>query len=184
MADKPKPNSQRGLAPANVILGVDPGLRRTGYAFLRWGAEGGRPTLVEAGVIRLRPADSLPARLVELGREIDALIDTHRPAALACEALYAHYKHPRTAILMGHARGVILAAAGARGIDVLSVAATNVKKLVTGSGRAGKRQMQIAVAATLGLAQLPEPHDVADAIAIALCGQRMWAATGAVRGVR
>jgi crossover junction endodeoxyribonuclease RuvC len=101
------------------------------------------------------------------------LLQTHRPTLLACEELYAHYKHPRTAILMGHARGVILAAAARRGLQVVSIAATHVKKMLTGSGHAAKHQVQFAVAATLGLRQIPEPPDVADAIAIALCGLRL-----------
>ena len=88
---------------------------------------------------------------------------------MAVEQLYAHYDHPRTAILMAHARGAFFLAGAQRGIPVLSYAATKVKKLVTGSGRASKEQMQHAVARELGLAKLPEPHDVADALAIALC---------------
>jgi crossover junction endodeoxyribonuclease RuvC len=183
MADNATPRRRAAETADGVILGVDPGLRRTGYAVL-CAAGGERATLIEAGVVRLRPGDALQLRLAELEREITALVDAHSPAALACEALYAHYKHPRTAILMGHARGVILAAAARRGLEVYSVAATNVKKLLTGSGRASKRQMQIAVAATLGLARLPEPHDVADAIAIALAGQRLCLAGQAVRGSR
>jgi crossover junction endodeoxyribonuclease RuvC len=163
-----------------MILGVDPGLRRTGYAIL-----GPRPlpleaTVIEAGVIRLARETSLPARLVELESALDSLIKTHRPDVLACEQLYAHYKHPRTAILMGHARGVILALGQRCGLEVLSVAATNVKKLLTGSGHAGKRQIQLAVAATLRLPAIPEPNDVADAIAIALCGLRLRHAGGAI----
>lgn len=183
MADN-APQRRTAAEPAPpVILGIDPGLRRTGYAVLGPGGTK-HSVLIEAGVVRLRAGDPLPLRLAELERGIMGLIDSHGPAALACEALYAHYKHPRTAILMGHARGVILAAAARRGLEVYSVAATRVKKLLTGSGRAGKRQMQLAVASTLGLVRLPEPHDVADAIAIALAGQRLCSATKVVRGPR
>jgi crossover junction endodeoxyribonuclease RuvC len=88
---------------------------------------------------------------------------------MVVEQLYAHYAHPRTAILMAHARGAFFLAGGQRGIPVLSYPATRVKKTVTGSGRADKAQMQNAVARELGLAKLPEPHDVADALAVALC---------------
>src|SRR5438552_16171155 len=88
---------------------------------------------------------------------------------MAVEQLYAHYEHPRTAILMAHARGVFFLAGAQRDIPVLSYASTKVKKLITGSGRASKEQMQHAVARELGLTKLPEPHDVADALAIALC---------------
>jgi crossover junction endodeoxyribonuclease RuvC len=129
-------------------------------------------SLLEAGVIRLTRARSLPERLVELEAGLDAIIAAYHPAALACEELYAHYRHPRTAIQMAHARGVILALAARHGLQFLPVAPTHVKKLLTGSGRAGKRQMQRAVMVSLGLPVLPEPADVADAIAIALCGVR------------
>ena len=85
------------------------------------------------------------------------------------EGLYAHYKHPRTAILMGHARGVILQQSAAVGAKVRSFSATRIKKSLTGNGRAGKPQMQRAIQSMLGLPQIPEPPDVADAIAVALC---------------
>src|SRR6185436_11859773 len=111
----------------------------------------------------------------DMARRIKALydglcevLDEWKPSAMAIEQLYAHYEHPRTAILMAHARGVFFLAGAQRDIPVVSYAATKVKKLVTGSGRASKEQMQHAVARELGLKQLPEPHDVADAIAIAL----------------
>jgi crossover junction endodeoxyribonuclease RuvC len=88
---------------------------------------------------------------------------------VAVEQLYAHYKHPRTAILMGHARGVILQQAAEAGAEVESFAATRIKKSLTGNGHAAKGQMQRAIQAMLALPHVPEPPDVADAIAIALC---------------
>ena len=91
------------------------------------------------------------------------------PEVVAVEQLYAHYKHPRTAILMGHARGVLFLAAAEKGLDVVSYSATRVKKTVTGSGRASKEQVQRTIQRELGLAQVPEPPDVADALAVALC---------------
>jgi crossover junction endodeoxyribonuclease RuvC len=158
------------------VLGVDPGLLRTGYALLDRAGAPREARLIEAGVIRLPRERSLPDRLIELEKSLATIIGSARPNILACEELYAHYRHPRTAILMAHARGVILALAARCGLRVLPVAATNVKKLLTGNGHAGKRQVQAAVAATLGLPALPEPPDVADAIAIALCGLRLWQA--------
>ena len=160
-----------GTSGYPLVLGIDPGLLRTGYAVLS--DDDPEAGLVEAGVIRLTRGRPLPDRLVELEQGLEMIIVTHRPTTLACEELYAHYRHPRTAILMAHARGVILALAARRGLAVVSVAATNVKKLLTGSGRAGKRQVQRAIMATLGLPVLPEPADVADAIAIGLCGLRL-----------
>ena len=177
MKDHPTP-------PANVdrttagrpksILGIDPGLQRTGYAFLT--AESTRDSdirVIDAGVVRLSRAAPLENRLLELEQGLTELVEANRPITMAVEELYAHYKHPRTAILMGHARGVILALAARYGIPVVSIAATQVKKLLTGSGHASKAQIQRAITVTLNLAQLPEPNDVADALAIALCGLRL-----------
>jgi crossover junction endodeoxyribonuclease RuvC len=162
-----------GAAHCRPILGIDPGLQRTGYAVLVPSAHGDGQRVVEAGVIRLDPRQPIECRLVELERSLDQLIRAHHQAVMACEQLYAHYKHPRTAIIMAHARGVILALAARRGLDLIHVAATHVKKHLTGSGRAGKAQIQRAVAATLNLPRIPEPNDVADAMAVALCGLRM-----------
>ena len=106
----------------------------------------------------------LPPRTTQL-----LLIDQLKPRIVVVEQLYAHYQHPRTAILMGHARGVILLAASLRDLPVVSYNATRIKKTVTGSGRASKEQVQRTVQRELGLAQLPEPPDVADALAAALC---------------
>ena len=168
------------------VLGIDPGLQRTGYAVLSDAAGTAEVRLIEAGVIRLARGATLASRLLDLEQSLDMLIQTHRPVALACEELYAHYRHPRTAILMAHARGVMLLLAARAGLRIFPVAATNVKKLLTGSGRAGKPQVQMAVAALLHLPTVPEPHDVADAIAIALCGLRLHQAerTGVVAARR
>ncbi|MBK8915479.1 MAG: crossover junction endodeoxyribonuclease RuvC [Phycisphaerales bacterium] len=160
------------ITPAPRVLGIDPGLLRTGYAVLDRDSRC-EARLVEAGVIRLAPRDPLERRLATLAEALEALIETHQPPLLVCEDLYAHYAHPRTAILMGHARGVILVTAARRGLAVLSVGATRVKKTLTGSGHASKAQIQRAIAGTLRLSRIPEPSDVADAIAVGLCGLRM-----------
>lgn len=158
------------------IIGVDPGLLRTGYAIIESGSIGGDGRLVEAGVIRLTPRTPIEDRLFELSGNLSQILLEHRPGLLVCEQLYAHYKHPRTAILMGHARGVILELAARNSVGVVHIASTHVKRVLTGNGHAGKVQMQRAVATALRLSRLPEPHDVADAIAIAVCGVRMGAA--------
>ncbi len=146
------------------VLGIDPGLQCTGYAVLDAG-----PKLLEAGVIRPEGGKDLAIRLASLAASMTEILDQWHPTAIAVEQLYAHYDHPRTAILMGHARGVYFLLGGQRGLPVVSYPSTNVKKTITGSGRANKPQMQYAVARELGLAKPPEPHDVADAIAVALC---------------
>ena len=159
------------MATAVRILGLDPGLQVTGYGVLEVGPAG--PRVCEAGVIRgterERAKPDMATRLANLYTGIVEVIEQYRPQAMAVEQLYAHYQHPRTAILMGHARGVLLLAAGLRGVPVTSYNATQIKKTITGHGRASKVQMQYAMLRELCLPTLPEPPDVADALAAALC---------------
>lgn len=157
---KAAPSSRR-------IVGIDPGLNITGYAVIEPVA--GRLTLVEAGMIRGRSRGDLAARLREVHEGVSDVVATFQPAAMAIEELYSHYERPRTAILMGHARGVICLAASLANIPVLSYSATQIKRLLTGNGRAPKSQVQRAICHEFGLASPPEPPDVADAMAIALC---------------
>ena len=150
-----------------VVCGIDPGLGTTGYAVLR--RHGGELAVVDAGVCRFDDRLPLAERLAAVEHDVAEVLSEHRPDVVAVEELYSHYAHPRTAILMGHARGVILLAAARNGIEVRSYAATQIKRHLTGNGRAGKAQVQRTVKTTLGLTTLPEPPDVADALAIALC---------------
>jgi len=149
------------------ILGVDPGLNITGYAVVE--RRMGRLAVVEAGMIRGRTRGDLAARLAEIHEGVSDVISSLKPEVLAVEELYSHYKRPRTAILMGHARGVICLAATQAGIPLRSYSATQVKRLLTGNGRAPKSQVQRAICQEFSLAAPPEPPDVADAMAIALC---------------
>lgn len=149
------------------ILGIDPGLNITGYAVIE--VSSGRPKLCEAGVVRGRTKGSLPLRLVEIYDGVCEVITSLQPAMMAIEELYSHYDRPRTAILMGHARGAICLAAAKAGLSITSYSATQIKKILTGAGRAPKGQVQRAIQHELGLDRLPEPPDVADALAIALC---------------
>jgi crossover junction endodeoxyribonuclease RuvC len=149
------------------ILGIDPGLNTTGYGVVE--VAGREIRLVEAGVVRGKTRGSLPARVQEIHDGVADVLRTLEPAALALEKLYAHYDRPTTAILMGHARGVIVLAAQQAGVPVYDYASTQVKKTLTGNGRAPKTQMQEAIRRELRLSKLPEPPDVADALAIALC---------------
>ncbi|WP_250847011.1 crossover junction endodeoxyribonuclease RuvC [Aquisphaera insulae] len=150
------------------VVGVDPGLNVTGYAVLE---SSGRATrVVEAGVIRpSAQGKAMGQRLSHLHLGLLEILDEFRPAAVAIERVHSHVKFPRTAILMAHARGVIMLAAALRGIPVFGYAASRIKKSLTGSGRAPKSQMQHAIMTELRLDALPEPHDVADACAVALC---------------
>ena len=122
----------------------------------------------EAGVVRAKPRDELAKKVHQIYEGVAEVIEQFRPHVMALEELYSHYQRPRTSILMGHARGVICLAAAEAGIPVFNYSATQVKKVLTGSGRAPKSQMQEAIRRELGLAQLPEPADVADALAIGL----------------
>ena len=156
----------RSKREENVILGIDPGLNITGYGLLN--VSTGKALLLEAGIIKSR-GKTLAARIKDIYDGVVEVINTRRPDVMVVEQLYSLYKRPETAILMGHARGAIFLAAEQAGIDVVSYAATKIKKTMTGSGRAPKDQIQRAVQFELNLPSLPEPPDVADAIAIALC---------------
>jgi len=158
---------KRTFETATRILGVDPGLNITGYAVVE--RQLGRLNVVEAGMIRGRSRGDLAARLAEIHEGIADVIASLKPEVLSLEELYSHYERPRTAILMGHARGVICLAATQAGLRVHSYSATQVKRLLTGNGRAPKSQVQRAICHEFALAAPPEPPDVADAIAIALC---------------
>jgi len=152
------------------VLGVDPGLNITGYAAVDFG--GAEPTIVEAGAIRTTASADIAERIAQIHADLTALLAELKPDRVAVEQLYAHYKHPRTSILMGHARGVILLAAQLAGIGVQSLAATAIKKSLTGNGHASKQQIQRTIQSVFNLDIIPEPPDVADALAVALCAGR------------
>src|SRR5208282_2775878 len=161
MADAPK-------SPTRVI-GIDPGLNVTGYGIVVCRAN--EVNLLEAGVIRMprRHGESLPERLESLFVELRRVIEEFKPEAMCLEEVYSHADYPRTAILMGHARGVICLAARLAGIPVLSFSAKRVKQSITGNGNASKLQVQRAVQNYFSLDRTPHPPDVADALAVALC---------------
>lgn len=152
------------------ILGIDPGLNITGYGVIE--SNGDVITVNEAGVVRTDPHGDMADRLLVIGRDIAAVIEQFRPDAVAIEELYSHYNHPRTAIIMGHARGIVIMKAAEAGIEVFPYPATKVKNALTGNGRASKHQVQQMVCSTLSLSRPPEPPDVADALAVALCHLR------------
>ena len=157
----------RGIAQSGRILGIDPGLELTGYAVLDAG-----PRVCEAGIIRGadgRETTDMAQRVRNLYDGIVEVLEQFHPGVVVVEQLFAHYEHPRTAILMAHARGVMFLAAAQRGLTVVSYNATRIKKTITGNGRASKEQVQRTIQRELGLARLPEPPDVADALAAALC---------------
>src|SRR5262245_1276180 len=131
--------------PPSRILGIDPGLRITGYAVLEVRPAG--PHVCEAGIIRTSEGErttDLAPRLRSLYDGIVEIVEQYQPQAVALEQLFAHYDHPRTAILMAHARGVLILAPAEHDLNVDSYSATRNKKTNTGPGRASKEQMQQA----------------------------------------
>ncbi len=164
------------------ILGIDPGLRLTGYGVIEYHAL--KPRLIDGGVIRLDAKTSLASRLLELETELARLLDEFNPAVCAVEQLYAHYAHPRTAILMGHARGVILLAAQRKGVRIEEYSSNRIKQAVAGHGHAKKMQMQRTIQSIWNLPAPPEPPDVADALAVALCCGAAMAGVARMRGAR
>ena len=148
------------------ILGVDPGLGTTGYGAIR--ADGSSFRLIEGGVVSTRRADPLEKKLLTLRRGFDQVIKSCRPEVVILEDLYSHARHPQTAILMGHARGVLLSVCSERHLPVFNVPAKRVKKAIIGNGNATKAQIQEMVKHLLRLNQTPCPVDVFDALALAM----------------
>ncbi|MFM9085037.1 MAG: crossover junction endodeoxyribonuclease RuvC [Acidimicrobiia bacterium] len=149
------------------VLGIDPGLTRCGFAVVApRGAQ--RPKLLTLGVIRTDKSSPLATRLAELAAEFEALLDEHRPTAVAVERVFFQ-ANARTAMSVAQASGLALAAAARRGIDVAEYTPNAVKLAVAGYGAADKAQVQRMVRQRLGLRATPRPADAADAAALALC---------------
>jgi len=165
------------------ILGVDPGLHITGYGSVNVKASyshnrDSRIVLLEAGVIRTNKTEPFGKRLSVLFNDFSDIINDLRPDIVAIEDLYSHYANPRTAIIMGHARGTIMVSAGLQSIEIISYSANRIKKSLTGNGHASKEQMQRMIMSLLGLQTPPSPPDVADALAVALCHANVVMHTG------
>ena len=149
------------------VLGIDPGLSRCGYGAVR--RDGGAPPrAIACGVITTPPSDPLPDRLATLSRELRALLVELRPDAVVVERVFFQ-TNVRTAMSVGQASGLALAAAAEAGCEVVQYTANEVKQAVTGYGAAPKDQVQRMVQSLLGLAEVPKPADAADALALALC---------------
>jgi crossover junction endodeoxyribonuclease RuvC len=146
------------------ILGIDPGLQVTGYGII----EGGSFKLIEAGIIRTTSNTPVQDRITKIFDEISKIVEEHRPDVLVLEKIYSHYKHPTTAILMGHARATACLVCDKFGIELVNYPSTRIKKAVTGNGHASKHQVQRMVQSLLKLKTAPEPPDVSDALAMAI----------------
>jgi crossover junction endodeoxyribonuclease RuvC len=154
-----------------LILGIDPGSRHTGWGVLRW--QGDQQSLVAAGVLSTPLALELPGRLNGLAREIDALVERYTPDAAAVETPY-YGMNARSLIVLAQARGAILAALAARGLEVLEYSPAEVKTAIAGNGRAEKSEVARMVKLLLRLDSAPRQADTTDAIALALCCARRY----------
>lgn len=151
------------------VCGVDPGLNTTGYGLIE--VSGKLARVIDAGTIQPARVQNLDQRVYEVFADLGELLNEHTIDLLAVEQLYSHYAHPRTAILMGHVRGAILACAAQHDVKVQEYSATQIKRAVTGHGRASKMRVAQAVRHELNIVDLIEPDDVSDALAVALCAR-------------
>jgi crossover junction endodeoxyribonuclease RuvC len=148
------------------IFGIDPGSQRTGYGCVE--SDGRRHHLIVSGAITSAAGDAFPQRLARIHHELAALISSCRPDCVAVENLFPGV-NARSALKLGHARGVAILAAVEAGCEIVEYTPAEVKRAVVGYGRADKRQVQGMIKLLLGLDALPSPHDAADALAIAIC---------------
>ena len=148
------------------VFGIDPGSGRTGYGCVD--SDGSRHQLVTFGVIAAAPGATFPEKLHKIHQQLSQLITTHRPDCVVIENLF-HAKNARSALLLGHARGVDVLAAVEASLPIVEYTPAAIKLAIVGYGRAEKAQMQQMVKVLLGLDVIPEPHDAADALAIAIC---------------
>ncbi|MDD5155981.1 MAG: crossover junction endodeoxyribonuclease RuvC [Candidatus Omnitrophica bacterium] len=148
------------------ILGIDPALTVTGYGVIDFNKKG--LCLLEAGIIKTEASDKITARLNKIYQAVSALISDTRSEIMVLEKLYAHYRHPTTAYILGQARGVICLACAQKNIPLAEYSATRMKKAVVGMGLASKSQVQGMVCDILGLKNTPRYLDVTDALALAI----------------
>jgi crossover junction endodeoxyribonuclease RuvC len=166
------------------IFGIDPGSERTGYGCLE--TDGRRHRLIACGSLSAPASATFPERLLEIYAGLVALIADHHPDLVAIENIF-HARNVRSALKLGHARGVALLAASQARVPVAEYAPAEIKRAVVGFGRAEKQQVGQMVKLLLGLERAPAPHDVADALAVAIChihSTGLAATTGVVAGRR
>ncbi len=150
-----------------IVIGIDPGTALTGYGLVQENEDGGLKVL-DYGVIQTPSKMPMPERLLELHRQLSEIIFLHRPQSGAVEKLFFQ-RNVTTALSVGQARGVVLLALAQAGLDAAEYTPMEVKQAVAGYGGADKKQVQMMVKALLGLDEIPQPDDAADALAIAIC---------------
>ncbi len=161
-----------------IIMGIDPGFAITGFGIVKY--EGNRFSVLDYGAVTTEASMKLSQRLLVLNNRLEELIQKHKPDAVAIEELFFN-KNIKTALTVGHGRGVAVLAAARSGVDIFEYTPLQVKQSVVGYGRAEKAQIQQMVKALLNLKAIPKPDDVADALAVAIChgnSHRMGAILG------
>jgi crossover junction endodeoxyribonuclease RuvC len=149
-----------------IIFGIDPGSDRTGYGCVN--TDGSRHTLITCGAIKTKASATFPEKLLVIHSRLGTLLSECRPDAVAIENLF-HAVNARSALKLGHARGVAMLAAAEAGVPIFEYTPAEVKRVVVGYGRAEKPQVQHMIKMLLGLAEAPSPYDAADALAVAVC---------------
>jgi crossover junction endodeoxyribonuclease RuvC len=148
------------------VFGIDPGSERTGYGCVE--TDGSRHRIVACGAIRCAPVTSFPDKLQRIHAQLTIILAECRPACVAIENVF-YSVNARSALKLGHARGVAILAAVEAGVPVFEYTPAEIKRAVVGYGRADKPQVQQMIKLLLGLAEVPSPHDAADALAVAIC---------------
>jgi len=164
-----------------IILGIDPGFAITGYGIVKY--EGNKFSAIDYGAITTASTMELPKRLLHLHDSLEKLIGEYKPDAIAIEELFFN-KNIKTALTVGHGRGVAVLTAAESGIEVFEYTPLQVKQSVVGYGRAEKGQVQQMVKVILNLPKIPKPDDVADALAIAICHGHSYRMSGLTKTTR
>ena len=163
------------------VFGIDPGCERTGYGCVE--TDGSRHRIVVCGAITAKANEPLPDKLQRIHHQLRSLLAECQPASVAIENLFFSV-NVRSALKLGHARGVAMLAAVEAGVPVFEYTPAEVKRAVVGYGRADKPQIQHMVRLLLGLTAPPTPHDAADALAIAICHVHTFPAADRLRAAR
>ena len=148
------------------ILGIDPGLITTGFGVVDIAA--GDPRIVDAGTIKPKVKDVFESRIAKVHQCITSIIVEHKPEVIVLEKLYAHYKHPTTACILGHVRGVICLAAYEQRVELVEHSVKRIRKALTGNGNVTKLQVQAFVKRILNIPSAELALDTSDALALAL----------------
>ena len=168
------------------VLGIDPGSQVTGWGVVEGDANGRSYRLIEFGIVRLSAGSTFSSRLLKISRALDEIITRLKPDACAIEEAFLA-TNPKVTLKLGQVRGVVLLAAEAAALEIGEYSPRTIKQSVAGYGNAEKQQVQEMVRLLLSLSAIPEPHDAADALAVALCHfhhagtNRILAAAGGLR---